>query len=205
MVRVESLLTGGRDVSHCDQGVCRPKKIQNQWYNKYLAIRWLFKTKWKAAVFPCCDHEQNSWSEMQTVWTRTGWDRADTMWRDKHCSSTHIIVYITTVYWKLRKQNKLLVVPNYNVSRVSIASGYGLDDRAIEVRYPAKAKGFSSNICVQTGSGANPASCTVGIGGPFPGGKALPGRDADHSPHLVANSRMSSCHSSFPPKRLRGV
>jgi hypothetical protein len=41
---------------------------------------------------------------------------------------------------------------------------------------------ISSNLCVQTGSGAHPASCTVGTGGPFPGGKALPGRDADHSP-----------------------
>jgi hypothetical protein len=43
-------------------------------------------------------------------------------------------------------------------------------------------KGFSSNLCVQTGSGAHPASCTMGTGGPFPGAKARPGRDADHSP-----------------------
>jgi len=28
----------------------------------------------------------------------------------------------------------------------------------------------------------------MGIGGPFPGGKARPGRDADHSPHLVPRS-----------------
>jgi hypothetical protein len=41
---------------------------------------------------------------------------------------------------------------------------------------------FSSSLCVQTGSGANPASCTTGTGGPFPGGKARPGHDADHSP-----------------------
>jgi hypothetical protein len=34
----------------------------------------------------------------------------------------------------------------------------------------------------QTGSGAHPASSTMGNGGPFPGGKARPGRDADHSP-----------------------
>jgi hypothetical protein len=37
-------------------------------------------------------------------------------------------------------------------------------------------------LCVQTGSGAHPASCTMGTGGPFPEGKARPGRDADHSP-----------------------
>jgi hypothetical protein len=43
----------------------------------------------------------------------------------------------------------------------SIVSDYGLDDRAIEVRSLTGAD-FSSN--------------------PFPGGKARPGRDADHSP-----------------------
>jgi hypothetical protein len=47
-------------------------------------------------------------------------------------------------------------------------SDYGLDDRAIEVRSPTGAD-FSSSPCVQTG-------------GSFPGGKARPGRDADHSP-----------------------
>jgi hypothetical protein len=67
-------------------------------------------------------------------------------------------------------------------SSVSIVSGYGLDDRAIEVRSQAEAKHFSSSLCVQTGSGAHPASCKMGTGGLFPGGKALPGRDADHSP-----------------------
>jgi hypothetical protein len=57
-----------------------------------------------------------------------------------------------------------------------------VDDRAIEVRSPAGAKDFSSSLCDQTGSGAHPASYTMGTGGPFPGGKARPGRDADHSP-----------------------
>jgi hypothetical protein len=65
-------------------------------------------------------------------------------------------------------------------SSVSIVSGYGLDDRAIDVRSPAE--DFSCSHRVQTGCGADPASCTMGIGGPFPGGKARPGRDADHSP-----------------------
>jgi hypothetical protein len=61
-------------------------------------------------------------------------------------------------------------------------SDYGLDDRAIGVRSPAGAEDFSSILCVQTGSGAHPASCTMGTEGPFPGGKSRPGRDADHSP-----------------------
>jgi hypothetical protein len=55
-------------------------------------------------------------------------------------------------------------------------SDYGLDDRAIGFRSPAEAKDFSSNLCVQTGSEAHPASCTMDTGG-----KARPGRDADHS------------------------
>jgi hypothetical protein len=73
----------------------------------------------------------------------------------------------------------------YSRSRVSsgsIVSDYGLDDRVIGVRSPAGAKDFSSILCDQTGSEAHPASCTMGTGGPFPGGKARPGLDADHSP-----------------------
>jgi hypothetical protein len=61
------------------------------------------------------------------------------------------------------------------VSSGSIVSDYGLDDRAVEVRSPAEAKDFSSILCVQTGSGAHPASCTVGTRGSFPGGKSAAG------------------------------
>jgi hypothetical protein len=50
----------------------------------------------------------------------------------------------------------------------------------IGVRSPTE--DFSSSPCVQTGSGAHPDSCTMGTGGPFPGGKARPGHDADNSP-----------------------
>jgi hypothetical protein len=70
-------------------------------------------------------------------------------------------------------------------SSVSIVSGYGLDDQAIEVRSPAEAKGFSSSLCVQTGFGAHPASCTIGTGVRFPGGEARPGRDPERSLHLL--------------------
>jgi hypothetical protein len=43
-------------------------------------------------------------------------------------------------------------------------------------------KDFSCSLCVQTGSEAHPASWPMGTGGPFPGAKARPGRDADHLP-----------------------
>jgi hypothetical protein len=63
-----------------------------------------------------------------------------------------------------------------------------------------KQKDFSSSLCVQTGSGAHPASCTMGTGRPFPGAKARPWCDADHSPLLVPRSRMSRSYFSSPHK-----
>jgi hypothetical protein len=62
------------------------------------------------------------------------------------------------------------------VSSGSIVSDYGLDDQAIGARSPSGEKDFSSSLCVQTGSGAHPASCTMDTG------VLSPGRDADHSP-----------------------
>jgi hypothetical protein len=50
-------------------------------------------------------------------------------------------------------------------------------DRTAGVRSPTEEEHFSSSPFVQTGSGAHPASCTVGTGG-----KARPESDADHSP-----------------------
>jgi hypothetical protein len=73
-------------------------------------------------------------------------------------------------------------------SSVSIVSAYGLNDRAIQVRSPAGAEDFSSNLSVQTGSGAHPDSCTMGTGGPFPGGKTRTGRHTDHSPPSSAEA-----------------
>jgi hypothetical protein len=60
------------------------------------------------------------------------------------------------------------------MSRVAqaVVSGYGLDDRANEVRSPAEARDCSCNLCDQTGSGAHPASCPMGSEVSFPGGKA---------------------------------
>jgi hypothetical protein len=83
---------------------------------------------------------------------------------------------------------------------VSIVSDYGLDDRDIEVRSPAEARGFFSNLCVQTGSGTHPASCTMGTGGPFPGAEALPGLTLITHHHLVPRSRMSRSFTSSPPQ-----
>jgi hypothetical protein len=81
-------------------------------------------------------------------------------------------------------------------SSVSIASGYGLDERAIGVRSPAGEKDFSSSLCVQTGSGAHPDYCPMGTGDPFPEGKARPGRESDHSTPSSAEVE----NDLFPPR-----
>jgi hypothetical protein len=101
-----------------------------------------------------------------------------------------------------------LYSPNVTRSRgssVSIVSDYRLDDWVIGVRSPAGAKDFSSNLCVQTGSEAHTASCTMGIGGPFPGTKCGRGVTLTTHPHLVPRSRMSRSYTSSPLKRHNGM
>jgi hypothetical protein len=88
---------------------------------------------------------------------------------------------------------------------VSIVSDYGLDDRAIGVWSPAGEKDFSSSLCVQTGSKAHPASCTMGTGGPFPGAKH--GRRVTLTTHLQSSAEVKNEKElySSPPKRHHGV
>jgi hypothetical protein len=74
------------------------------------------------------------------------------------------------------------------------------------VRSPTEAEDFSSSLCVQTGSGAHPASCPKGTGGPFPGGKARPERDADHSPPSSAKVKYEwELYLLSPPCASRRV
>jgi hypothetical protein len=56
----------------------------------------------------------------------------------------------------------------------SIVSDYGLDDRANGVRSSADPAYFFSSLCVQTGSGAHPASYPIVTAGSIPEGKARP-------------------------------
>jgi hypothetical protein len=91
----------------------------------------------------------------------------------------------------------------------SIVSDYGLDDRAIGVRVPAETKDFSTFLCVQTGSEAHPASCTMCTGDPFPGRKARPGRDADHLPpssaEVMNEKELYLLSPQAPPWRVDGL
>jgi hypothetical protein len=58
-------------------------------------------------------------------------------------------------------------------SSVGLALGYGLDDRGSRVRLPAGAGNFSLHHRVQDGSGAHPASYSMGTRCSFPGSKAV--------------------------------
>jgi hypothetical protein len=84
-------------------------------------------------------------------------------------------------------------------SSVSVVSGYELGDGRSRFDPRQTRKNFSSSLCVQTRSGAHPASCAMGPAvGPFAGGKARPGLDADHLPHLVSRSWMSRSYTLSP-------
>jgi hypothetical protein len=61
------------------------------------------------------------------------------------------------------------------------------------VRSPTEAEDFPSNLCVQTGCGAHPASCTMGTGGSFPGGKGGRGVMLTAHPLLVSLRVLNTC------------
>jgi hypothetical protein len=81
-------------------------------------------------------------------------------------------------------------------SAVGIATGYGLDDKGVAVRFLA-VQDFSPLHVVQTGSGAHPASYPMGTGGYFPRVKRL-GREGDNSPYLVLRSRIRESIHPLP-------
>jgi hypothetical protein len=57
-------------------------------------------------------------------------------------------------------------------SSVSIVSAMGWAIGLSRLAPRQRQDDFSSNVCVQTCSGAHPASCTMGTGGPLPGVKS---------------------------------
>jgi hypothetical protein len=87
-------------------------------------------------------------------------------------------------------------------SSVSIVSDYGLGDRG---SIPDRAENFSSSLCVQTGSAAHLASCTMVPGVISPGVKCGRGVMLTTHPHLVPRLRMSMSYTSSPPRRLHGM
>jgi hypothetical protein len=60
----------------------------------------------------------------------------------------------------------------WHLQSVGIALGYGLDERASRVRFPAGAGNFSHHHRIQNGSGAHPASYPMGTRCFLPGAGA---------------------------------
>jgi hypothetical protein len=83
-------------------------------------------------------------------------------------------------------------------TRTYVAAGRPSDRGLI----PAEAKGFSSSLCVQTGSRTHPSSCTIGTGGRFPGVKRGRGVTPTTHLHVVPRSWISTSYTSSPLLRL---
>jgi hypothetical protein len=82
--------------------------------------------------------------------------------------------------------------------------GYGLDDWGSRVQFLVGAENFSHHHLTQKGSGAHPASCTVGTRGSITGVKR-PGREADHSP--LSSAKVKECVDLYlhSPMHIHGV
>jgi hypothetical protein len=91
-------------------------------------------------------------------------------------------------------------------SSVSIVSGYGLDDRAVEVRSLKEMRGlFIWSLCPDR-LWDPPSLLSNGYRGSFPQGvKRGWGMTVTTHPHLLPRSRMSRSYASSSPKRLRRV
>jgi hypothetical protein len=69
----------------------------------------------------------------------------------------------------------------FRLTCVGIATGYGMEDRVIGVRFPVRTGNFSLRHHIQTGSGAHPASYEW-VPGVLSLGVKRPGREANQSP-----------------------
>jgi hypothetical protein len=108
------------------------------------------------------------------------------------------------IYFSICVTFRISVIRVSRDSSVSIALGYGLDERGSRVRFPAWAGNFSLHHRVQNGSGAHPTSYSVGTRGSFPEVKR-PKREADHSP--PSSTEVKECVELYlhSPIRLHGV
>jgi hypothetical protein len=90
-------------------------------------------------------------------------------------------------------------------SSISIVSGYGLGDLAIEVWSPAEARSIFLLTSVSRPSLGPTQPPVQWVPGPFPEGKAQSGHDVDHSPPTSAEFvNVFRSHTSSPPVRLHG-
>jgi hypothetical protein len=138
----------------------------------------------------CCNH--TAWSPTDVI--RNSWSLSET---------TEFSIALASLQHKMNLTKLCEVVMRLGAGVAQTVQCLATD-WTIEVRSPAEAKDFSSNLYVQTGSEAHPASCTMGTGGPFAGVKRGRGVTLTTHPHIVPRSRMRR-YTSSPPKRLHGL
>jgi hypothetical protein len=81
-------------------------------------------------------------------------------------------------------------------SAVSIATGYGLEDREVGVRVPAESTLFSTLSRLAQGPTQPPMEWVPGALSP---GAKQPGREADHSPPASTEVKKTWIYTSSPP------
>jgi hypothetical protein len=86
-------------------------------------------------------------------------------------SEVKVMLSLYLIKYHAKKTHDGVEVQFYTLISAT-ALGYGLGDRGSRVRFPAGVGNFSLHHRVQNGSGAHPASYTMGTRGSFPGGKA---------------------------------
>jgi hypothetical protein len=123
-------------------------------------------------------------------------------WRDTPAPTSHVLIF----YVSNNVGDALCIVIKLLNWWAGVAQSIPCltTDWSTRIWSLAEAKDFSSSLCVQTSSEAHPASYPMGTGGSFSESKERPGRDADHSHHLVLRSRMRTNYTSCSPWHLHG-
>jgi hypothetical protein len=103
-------------------------------------------------------HDRFSAGLCRDPWHRTANLSSSAISEHSDCCNT------TTIFERLNRIILYFICVSYLLS-ISAVSDYGLDNREIKVRSPTEAKGISSSVCFQTGSGAHSACYPMGTGG----------------------------------------
>jgi hypothetical protein len=101
----------------------------------------------------------------------------------------------------------VLIMDSYHISNksrdsaVAIATGYGLDDRGVGIRFPVRSRIFShprrpTRLC------GPPNLLSDGYRELFPRAVKRPGCEADHSPPASAEDKKIWIYTSIPPYAL---